>query len=441
MKEIIAETESLCPYCLVKIPAYYIEVGGQIFLYKECPEHGAFQTLFWRDAEMYHKWKAQSEHAENQLNGNAVNHGCPYDCGVCAQHEGGVCTAVLEITYRCNLDCRVCFADASKTAYEPDLSTIEEMYKTARRIGGQCSIQISGGEPTVREDLPEIIKMGKEMEFPHIQVNTNGVRLAASPDYALQLKEAGADLIYLQFDSLDDSVYEQIRGKKLLNVKKAAIDNCKKAKLGVLLVPTVIPGLNLEQIGSIIGFAKEWMPTVKGIHFQPVSYFGRYHNMATDDDRRSSLCDVVHEIERQTGGEIRMDQLVPRRRFDAHCAFSGVFYLKENGMLAGITRDEPVGSDGGGDYAAKANRFTNAHWRLHDDKESPSTDDPMKHFQERLRNYSLSITGMGFQDAWNIDIGRLKGCCVHVISSSGNSVPLCAFHLTSVTGKRLYQNE
>ncbi len=442
MRKIIAETESLCPYCLGKIPARYIEREGQIFLEKECETHGVFETLFWRDAAMYHEWTAQSSHAEKQASGISPNLGCPYDCGICSEHEGGVCTAILEITYRCNLDCSICFADATHAGYEPDLLEIEKLYRTARHYGGQCSIQLSGGEPTIRNDLPDIIKIGKSMGFPHIQVNTNGLRLADSPGYAQELKNAGADLIYLQFDAADDRVYERIRGRKLLASKISAIENCRKAKLGVLLVPTIVPGMNLHLLGDIIEFAKAHMPVVKGIHFQPVSYFGRYENFMPDNEKRCSLSDVIHGIEHQTGGEIKMDQFVPRKRFDPHCAFSGVFYLTEKGSLAGITKDEsqqrvqePV------DYAANANKYTNALWRMHENNETAFGRSPMERFRERLKNYSLSITGMGFQDAWNIDLGRLRGCCVHVIGSGGRSIPLCAFHLTSVSGERLYRNE
>lgn len=438
---VLMKTESLCPYCLRRIPAYYEIVDGEVFLAKECPEHGKIRILFWRDAMLYEKWLAQSIHAEKQKGKPYGDKGCPFECGICAAHEGGVCTAVLEITYRCNLDCAVCFADATKTVYEPTLEEIGRMYQKVYDNGGFCSVQISGGEPTVREDLPQIIKMGKAMGFPHIQVNTNGLKLAFEPGYAALLKETGADLIYLQFDGVRDDIYQKIRGRSLLDIKIKAIENCKAAGIGVLLVPTVIPGINLHCFGEIVHFAKANMPIVKGIHFQPVSYFGRFPGDIPTDEARCSLSDVMHGLEEQTSGEIMMKDLVPRKRFDAHCAFSSLFYLSEEGMLQAITKEEQnTLLNSSTDFAKKANSFTNAHWRIAS-KESGSNDiNAMSKFKERLRDYTLSISGMGFQDVWNVDIGRLRGCCVHVITGSGQAVPLCAFHLTSVTGERLYKN-
>jgi uncharacterized radical SAM superfamily Fe-S cluster-containing enzyme len=438
--EILFTTQSLCPYCLKKIPARYEIEHNQVYFYKECDEHGPFRVLFWRDAVHYQKWRKQSVHAPKQSEGKVSQQGCPYDCGLCGEHEGGICTAVLEITYRCNLECRICFADATKACFEPGLDEIEKMYKTVLHNGSRCSIQLSGGEPTVREDLPQIIALGKEMGFPHIQVNTNGLKIAEDLSYLRSLKNAGADLIYLQFDGTTDQIYEQIRGKKLCAIKQRAIENCKEIGIGVLLVPTVIPKINLDNIGEIIRFAKQHMPVVKGVHFQPVSYFGRYPGKIPLDDDRVSLYDVIREMEAQTHGEIAANDIVPRKRYDAHCAFSSLYYIAETGMLQAITEEgQNAISDATTDFAQKTNAFTNAHWRLNA-PEQENSDSRMAKFTARLKDYTLSITGMGFADVWNLDLKRLKGCCAHVITQDGRAVPLCAFHVTGVNGKRLYQN-
>ena len=194
-KKILLRTKSLCPECLKRISAQYVEEDGLVWMEKACQEHGPFRTLAWSDAEGYVSWMEQSVHAAKTENAEPVGKGCPFDCGLCADHEGKTCTAVLEITYRCNMNCAICFADTAKHQYEPDLAKIRKMYEAAYRFGGGCSIQLSGGEPTMREDIFDILRMGKEMHFSHIQVNTNGIRLAQETGYAARLKEAGADLI------------------------------------------------------------------------------------------------------------------------------------------------------------------------------------------------------------------------------------------------------
>ena len=215
----------------------------------------------------------------------------------------------------------------------------------------------------MRDDLNEIIRLGKEMGFEHIQVNTNGLRIAEDLNYLQQLKDNGADLIYLQFDGLNDDIYQALRGKKMLDTKLKAIENCRAVNIGVLLVPTIVPRINFSDIGRIIDFAREQMPIVKGIHFQPVSYFGRFPVNSPQDEDRVTLADIVKGIEAQTQGEIKVRNLIPRKRFDSHCAFSGLFYLQENGRFQPITQNEiegmsPEPQKTTQDFVEKANQYT-----------------------------------------------------------------------------------
>ncbi|HBF36118.1 MAG TPA: radical SAM protein, partial [Firmicutes bacterium] len=118
----------------------------------------------------------------------------------------------------------------------------------------------SGGEPTVRDDLPEIIKMAKKMGFPYIQLNTNGLRLAGEPGYAKILKEAGLSSVFMQFDGTKDEIYRQLRGRNLFAVKENAIKNCADNNLGIVLVPTIVPEVNVDNIGEIIRFGLSKAP-------------------------------------------------------------------------------------------------------------------------------------------------------------------------------------
>lgn len=440
MTEMIHKTESLCPKCLQKIAAEYVLENGKVYYRKACPEHGEFKTLFWNDANMYAEWMDQSVHAEVQDRGRPEKKGCPSDCGLCDQHEGGTCTAVLEITYRCNMNCSICFADSNQENFEPDIEKITKMYRAALASNPNCSVQLSGGEPTMRDDLPEIVRRGKELDILHLQINTNGIRIAEDIEYLRRLKEAGADLIYLQFDGTREDVYRKIRGRDMMEIKIKAIENCGKVGIGVLLVPVVIPSVNLDNLGDIYRFAKAHIPTVKGIHFQPVSYFGRFPWEVPEDADRCGLCDVIQTLVRQSDGELRTEHFVPRKRFDPHCAFSSTFFLAEDNRLMAISDYKQNADDTEKtDFALKTNAFTIKRWRMNESGlHQPQSE--LRKFTTRTLTHSFSITGMGFQDVWNIDINRLKGCCVHVVTSTGDLVPLCAFHLTSVQSERLYMN-
>ena len=446
MRELLGETHSLCPDCLKRIPATKVVEDNDVYLEKRCPEHGEFKVLLWRDAELYKKWGQGEEAPGPQRRLTATNQGCPYDCGLCPNHKAETCTVLMEITQRCDIDCPVCFASANKGApYHPDLDGIKRMYETILSAGGPYPLQLSGGEPTLRDDLPQIIALGKGMGFYHIQINTHGIRLARDKEYLQALKESGADLIYLQFDGVSDDVYRYTRGANLFKLKQQAIENCAEVKMGVTLVPTLIPGVNDHQIGDMVQFAKEWVPVVKGIHFQPISYFGRYPHQPKDEDR-ITIPDVLKALEAQTDGEVKLKDFVPRRRRDSHCGFSAFYVLMEEGRLLATTKFEHrVSPIVGAGYvhpkespAEHVRRFIRERARFIEPGQFGAI--PGQSFFERAKTHYLSISGMPFQDVWNVDLQRLQGCCIHVVTQDGRLIPFCSFYLTSSKGERLHRN-
>jgi len=334
MSEVIAETKSLCPTCLKVIPAARVSEEDDVFLEKTCPDHGYFKAILWRGRPTYQDWGRGEDAPGAPVRQTQTVNSCPNDCGLCPEHAAQTCTVLMEVTGRCNLNCPVCFASSSNGGPDchPDMSRIRAMLDTVIDAGGPYPLQLSGGEPTMREDLPEIIAHAKKMGFYHVQVNTHGLRLARDRDFLTRIKDAGVDLIYMQFD--------KVRGSDLFDLKTRAIEKCAEAKIGVQLVPTLIPGVNDHQIGEMIRFAKKWIPVVKGVHFQPVSYFGRYPDSPSNEDRITTP-DVLRALEFQTGGEVRADHFLPRRRQDSHCGFSGFFVLQEDNRLKTTTQFKP----------------------------------------------------------------------------------------------------
>jgi uncharacterized radical SAM superfamily Fe-S cluster-containing enzyme len=441
MTGIIGKVESLCPVCLRRIPAKKIGDDGKVYLVKNCPEHGEYKVLIWRhNADHYLGWNKNSEKGSGPLRSfTTVDRGCPYDCGLCPEHLTRACTMVLEVTSRCNFKCSVCFADADKTQeHGPDIGTIRGMYEAVMEGVGACTIQLSGGEPTIRDDLPQIVALGRDAGFTHILINTNGFRLARDLDYLKKLKEAGVSAIYLQFDGVTDTVYQYTRGRNLLYIKEQALDNCAREAIGVVLVPTIIPGVNDHQIGDMVRFSKNWIPTVKGIHFQPISYMGRYPR-PPDDEERITIPDIIDALESQTNGELKWDDFLPRHAQDSHCSFSSFFILTKEGKLQAMSNLARGRVTGWGSHTETApeersRRFMNRHWRFNENCCDSSADD----LYDRLLNCYLTITCMPFQDVWSIDIDRLRGCCGHVVTPDRRIVPFCAYYLTSSDGERLY---
>jgi hypothetical protein len=456
MKEVIAETKSLCPSCLKVIPASKVAEGQDVYLEKSCPEHGDFKALLWRGAPTYLDWGRGEDAPGAEVRQTKSTGNCPNDCGLCSEHGADTCTVLMEVIGRCNLNCPVCFANSSNGAsdFHPDISEIRAMLDSVIEAGGPYPIQLSGGEPTLRDDLPEIVAYAKKLGFYHIQINTHGLRLAKDTDYLQRLKDSGCDLIYLQFDGVSDDVFRKTRGADLFDVKVKAIENCADVKIGVQLVPTLIPGINDHQIGEIIRFAKDWIPVVKGVHFQPVSYFGRCPAAPSDEDR-ITIPDVLRALEGQTSGEVKAENFLPRRRQDSHCGFSGFFVLQEDNRLKATTVYKPGKRDSGTDINISGfvppKETPSEHVRKFIDKKSRFIE-PLPMAQkgcacepqgalanlfERAHAHYLSISGMPFQDVWTVDLERLKGCCIHVVTPDKTLIPFCAYYLTDRTGQRL----
>jgi hypothetical protein len=319
--------------------------------------------------------------------------------------------------------------------------------------GGPFNLQLSGGEPTLRNDLPEIVALARSTGFTFVQLNTNGVRIARDKPYLHRLKEAGLDCVFLQFDGLTDEVYQQIRGKALLQVKEEVVERCAEEQLGVVLVPTLVPRINTGQIGDILRFAVEQMPTVRAVHFQPVSYFGRYPQTPADHDR-ITLPEVMQEIELQTEGMVKMEDFHPPSAENSYCSFQGKFVVAQSGRLKSLPwqkqssccgTDTPLVQLGSGtDMESKRARESVARqWAFPTKGVEPASPlsidvSSLDAFLGAQRD-QLSISGMAFQDAWNLDLERLRECFIHVVSCDHRLVPLCAYNLTDREGHALYR--
>ncbi len=450
--EILGRTESLCPECLKRIPAFKVAYGKDVYLEKTCDEHGLFRVIIWRGSNpAYLSWATEKLPARPPVCDTRVEKGCPFDCGLCPEHRQHTCCVLLEVTGRCNLRCPVCFAQSGGAGSEPSMQEIAGWYEKLMRSGGPFNIQLSGGEPTMRDDLPQIIALGRSLGFTFIQLNTNGLRLANDPVFSRQLKNAGLSCVFLQFDGTNDSIYEVIRGRALLAEKIKSINRCAELELGVILVVTVIPGVNDGNIGEIIRFALEQSPTVRGVHFQPVSYFGRYPQSPSDQDR-ITIPELIRAIEQQTNGKINSASLHPPRAENAYCSFQGNFVLMPDGELKAWRQQGeqgccgPLPADAG---ASRAREFVAKKWTAPlveaANKSEQSAGccgvitDSLDEFLDRVARFSFCVSGMAFQDAWTVDLDRLRECFIHVVAGDARIIPFCAYNITDRNGNSLYR--
>jgi len=469
MKE-LEKITSVCPRCfqegkIVKVNAKIVEDEGKIYITKECNKHGKFKEIYFSDAEVYKKWM------KYQVTGNPapdVKTKVYDEPALYEEHKSQSVLTNLLVTNRCNLRCSYCFmnAGASGRVYEPTLEELRDMMIRARnqRPFGSKAIQITGGEPTIREDLLDIVIMAKELGFAHVQVNTNGLKLADSIDYCRQLKEAMVNTIYMSFDGLSKA------SNPWIDINKKAIKNLRKVNLKVVLVPVLIADKSLNEAGKIVRFALENMDIVRGVNFQPISFCGRVTKLS-DEKREKQRVDYVmmmEAIEKEFNGQISRDDFYPvpfvfpiskliellkgetQVEFTAHPGCGGATYIfMDEGKALPVTRFIDVERllefiDKESQIKGPLKKLRVASAFLKNIDTFVNYDNAPKGFNlkkllkdaaiggsyDSLRGFhykSLFVGSMWFQDAFNLNVDRLQRCVIHYATEEG-IVPFCAYN-------------
>jgi uncharacterized radical SAM superfamily Fe-S cluster-containing enzyme len=480
---LIKKTRSLCPTCNTVIDAEIAEEEGKIWLKRNCPEHGFFKNLYWSDPVMYHRfdrYNAVGNGIANPQNASATPDSCPTACGLCNNHRSQTLLANIDLTNRCNLDCDFCFANARACGfvYEPGFDEVVSMLKLlrAQRPVPAPAVQFSGGEPTMRDDLLDIIRMAKQMGFPQVQLASNGIKLANDPEYAQKLKDAGLNTVYLHFDGVSKET------NPYLKIHMKAVENLKNVRLGVVLVPTVIRGRNDHELGDIIRFAANNVSVIRGVNFQPVAFTGA----ASDDDIKKSritIPDVLEKIEAQMSGILKKDDFYPvpcvlpfsdlveaytgkpQVRFTAHqhCGAATYIFVQENGIVPvnrmvnvdaffeSITQMAETLKKGGtiNKYKALLEGVKNMHDSVRQGEQAATTEfwkiigkTLIGQNFEALREFhwnALFVGTMHFMDRYNYDLERVNRCCIHYATPDGRLIPFCTYNSGPVYREQVWK--
>ena len=420
-RSIIRSTHSLCPHCLKTLDAIVYERDGKVYMAKQCPEHGLFDVYIWPDADHY-RWCLTFDFPTRSREAQTTStNGCPKDCGLCPAHRTWVSLAEIEVTYKCNMCCPVCFMSAGNPVVEPSFDELVAQMKSIReREYEGVTLQITGGEPTVRSDLPELIKAACELGFSVVELNTNGIVLGRNPEYAQVLKDAGCSNIYLQFDGVTADVHEALRGPGVHELKLAAIEHCRAVGLPVVLSPAIVRGVNDHQLADIITFAMSNMDVIDGVSFQPAFVSGRFD---VGMDERITMGDMVEMIEQQTGGRVKARHFYPLTCVSPLCDCST--YLIGDGNF----------------YQSLANSIGEDEYRsffADGSTQGSSFVDIAKRKYFGMAPAGMTILIMCFMDAWTIDTERVARCNLGVQAHDGRTIPFCAYHLSDTSGRRLY---
>ena len=477
-EKIIDKTKSICPVCYSVINADIVEEKGKVLIKKSCPEHGDYQDIYWSDYNMYIDAKKYHQDGPKLDNPNTeVKAGCPYDCGLCSDHLTPTVLCNIDVTNRCNMRCPICFANAQTAGYvlEPTKEELIDIMKVVRdEKPVPCMVvQFAGGEPTIRNDLPDIVEEAKKLGFTLVQIATNGVRLARDLEFCKELRQKGLNTIYLQFDGVTEKPYIAARGFNALPIKLQAMDNFRKSNLtSVVLVPTLVKGVNDDQVNDIIRFGVDNLDIVRGVNFQPVSFAGRIEKEELEK-MRITIPDFVKLVEEQTNGEILAEDFysppsvnafssfieawrkTPQVRFTCHehCGVATYVFVDDKGRLTPITRfldvdgffqlldglTEKVEDGGKITKTLAIAKITKELPHLINMKEKPKNLNIKRLLLSVLKegdvdaladfSYRTMLIGcMHFQDPYNFDVERVKRCAIHYAVPGGKVIPFCTYN-------------
>lgn len=447
-------TLSLCPHCLKRVDAKIVFEDGNVYMLKRCQEHGNSKVLIADDIEYYKNIRNYNKPSETPYKFNSKTHyGCPYDCGLCPDHEQHSCLTIVEITDRCNLTCPTCYAGSSPTyGRHRSLKEVKSMLDIIVENEREPDVvQISGGEPTLHPQFFEILDYAKALPIKHLMINTNGIEIAKSFEFTKRLKSYTPDFeIYLQFDSFEEEALETLRGARLKRIREQALEQLNELNLSTTLVVTLQKGLNDHEIGKVIDFALK-QRCVRGVTFQPTQIAGRLENFNHETDR-ITLTEVRRKILEQTT-VFSQDDLIP-----VPCnpdALVMGYALKLDGAVYPLTR-----------YINPSDLLDNSkntivyeqdealHRRMFEIFSTGTSTDvassKLHHLLCCLPNIEapnlsydnlFRVIIMQFIDAYNFDVRAVKKSCVHIVNKDYQIIPFETMNLFYRDEKKNYLEE
>jgi uncharacterized radical SAM superfamily Fe-S cluster-containing enzyme len=417
---------------------------GRVLLLKHCPDHGRERVLIADDVDYYRRCREvfiKTPEMPRVFN-TPVRWGCPYDCGLCSDHQQHSCVSLIEITDHCNLQCPICYAASGPDrVHYRTLDQVQRMIDAVVRNEGEPDVvQLSGGEPTLHPDFFAILDRAKSAPIRHLMVNTNGLRIAQDEAFARHLADYMPDFeVYLQFDSLERGALIALRGADLRDVHARALERLNRLGVSTTLVVTVKKGLNDHEVGRIIDFALE-QPCVRGVTFQPVQAAGRLQQFDPATDRLT-LTEVRRKILEQTT-VFRPEDVLPVPCHPDSLAMA--YALKVDARVVPLTGmiDPKILIEGGrntivyeGDPAVREGLL-----RLFATNHSPQSGAaslrdllcclPRLAVPDGLRYENLfRIIIMHFIDAYSFDLRSVKKTCVHIVHPDGRLIPFDTYNL------------
>ena len=324
-------SRGMCRVCRRSAEVRYLATPEGVFLERFCPEHGTSralvaETLAWYLAALQAPSAARPPARTQPRTGE-----CATSCGPCTFHGQACQLPVFSITNACDLRCPICF-----TYNRPDRAWFMSPDELDRHLdfvleatGGVDLVNVTGGEPTMHPELPELLRRCRRPGIGRVTVNTNGLRLARDPALAAALAGSGAYAI-LSLDTLDPARSVRLHGRDVVREKRAALDALARAGVPTTLLMVLVGGVNEDELPALL----ELLATrehVRSLTIQTMTYTGQGGG-SFEPRRHLPVEGVERRIEEATGGRVARSDFLPLPT--AHPLCYGVSYLLSDGAGA-----------------------------------------------------------------------------------------------------------
>ncbi len=452
--QLIRNTSSLCSTCKRSVEASLWRSGGRIVMRKLCSQHGSEQVEISSNAAWYDEMMAQTPLLTAPANAKAVQQGCPFDCGPCAQHEQQVLLPIVPITSACNLDCPICYThNRNSDAYHMDEAQLRAILGHIRQADpNQRMINLTGGEPTQHPQFERLIELCHEQGIHRITISTHGLRFIKEEALLARLAQLQARII-LSFDSFDTATNQDMLGGNFLQGKMRVLALLEKYQIDTTLLPVLARGSNDHEVAAFVKLALE-KDFIRSVELHTMTFTGQ-GGSRFDRRARYGTYDVLADLEAQSKGLLRISDFIPSpsahpmcylityllrlddgrwlpfprfmQRADLRGLMQGSLYLEptpevEQGLQDVITRlwsGEFVCDECELVLASLKNLLQRmfAHGLTH---------------EQRMRvgeQSSKAVYVHSHMDEETFDTDRIRQCCVGIREPDGSNIPSCAYNI------------
>ncbi len=446
---VIDSTRAYCPACGSTEHALVAAHGDGVYLERICPRAGTVRTRIARDPSWYLERTAPPQPMESMPNAAKPARGCPFDCGPCESHTARLHLPVVSVTNLCNLDCPICF-----TYNRPDLAyrkSVDEMRTILGHLAGAVGapelINITGGEPTLHPGILDILALCAAGGIGRVTMNSNGLRIAADPEFARKLKESGVQVV-LSLDTLDPEKSAVIHGRDITREKARALETLEALDIPTTILIVCIRNVNEAETAEL---ARRFLPKpfVRGVTVQNMTYTGKNGSRFTPRDHVT--IDEVEDLLAARGGFAKED-FFPLGSYHPLC-YSAAYYLSNGGRLLSLSRmvdrrrltAATAGSyvlDGGEELAEELRQGIDRLWAEGEDEGTvaflrrfirdlypPGTALSRDERRARAESRIRMIYIHPHMDEDNFDIARVSRCGDFVPDESGRMIPACSYNL------------